>query len=149
MNRLKGRGMKTGLHIALAVFITAVAVLLPPATYAGDRHHYSRHNYGHHYRGYNHRHGHHYRGHGVNFGFSLLFPLGYYSRPYYEPPPRVYYVPVQPQPTVTQRSYAQTPTPSKSDYCREYTRKIIIDGEESTAYGTACLQEDGRWRIIN
>ena len=149
MNRLKGTGMKTGMHITLAVMIATIAMLLPPASYAGDRHYYSRHNYGHNYRGHYNRHGHHYRGHGVNFGFSLLFPIGYYSRPYYEPPPRVYYVPVQPQPRVAQQSYAQPPPQAKSEYCREYSRKIMIDGEESMAFGTACLQEDGRWRIVN
>lgn len=34
-------------------------------------------------------------------------------------------------------------------YCREYTRTVWIDGRAQSAYGTACLQPDGAWQIVN
>jgi surface antigen len=34
-------------------------------------------------------------------------------------------------------------------YCREYEQAIYIQGEEHKAYGTACRQEDGTWKIVN
>lgn len=33
-------------------------------------------------------------------------------------------------------------------YCREYQQKIMVDGQEQTAYGTACRQPDGSWEIV-
>jgi len=33
-------------------------------------------------------------------------------------------------------------------YCREYTQTVNIGGEEHTAYGTACRQPDGSWKIV-
>ena len=33
-------------------------------------------------------------------------------------------------------------------YCREYQTGIIVGGEEQTAYGTACRQPDGSWKIV-
>jgi surface antigen len=32
-------------------------------------------------------------------------------------------------------------------YCREYTQEITIDGQKQTAYGTACRQPDGSWKL--
>lgn len=32
--------------------------------------------------------------------------------------------------------------------CREFTRDVTIDGQDVQAYGTACLQPDGTWRIV-
>lgn len=34
-------------------------------------------------------------------------------------------------------------------YCREYQQVIVIGGREERAYGTACRQPDGSWRIVN
>ncbi len=34
------------------------------------------------------------------------------------------------------------------DYCREYRQTVWIGGEEQQAYGTACRQPDGSWKII-
>jgi surface antigen len=34
-------------------------------------------------------------------------------------------------------------------YCREYEQVIYIQGEQHQAYGTACRQEDGTWKIVN
>lgn len=33
--------------------------------------------------------------------------------------------------------------------CREYTTTVTIDGRKQTAYGTACREPDGSWKIIN
>jgi surface antigen len=34
-------------------------------------------------------------------------------------------------------------------YCREYVQEIIVGGEKQKAYGKACRQPDGNWKIIN
>ena len=33
--------------------------------------------------------------------------------------------------------------------CREYQTSVVIDGRTQTAYGTACRQPDGTWRVAN
>ncbi|MFO7578244.1 MAG: RT0821/Lpp0805 family surface protein [Pelovirga sp.] len=37
---------------------------------------------------------------------------------------------------------------SRGEYCREYVQTVWIGGEEHQAYGTACRQPDGSWKII-
>jgi surface antigen len=34
-------------------------------------------------------------------------------------------------------------------YCREYQQTIIVGGEARQAYGTACRQPDGTWKIVS
>ncbi len=34
-------------------------------------------------------------------------------------------------------------------YCREYTHTINVGGKSETAYGKACRQPDGQWKIQN
>lgn len=34
------------------------------------------------------------------------------------------------------------------DYCREYTRTVTVGGYSQEAYGTACYEPDGSWRIV-
>lgn len=47
--------------------------------------------------------------------------------------------------TVTpQPSYE--PEPGK--YCREYQQTVTIGGESVEAYGTACRQPDGSWKVV-
>ncbi len=36
----------------------------------------------------------------------------------------------------------------KGQYCREYIQNLTIAGKEQQAYGTACREPDGSWRII-
>lgn len=38
---------------------------------------------------------------------------------------------------------------NSGSYCREYRTVIEVDGERQDAYGTACRQSDGRWKIVN
>lgn len=34
------------------------------------------------------------------------------------------------------------------NYCREFYQTITIDGKTEDAYGVACRQPDGKWRIV-
>lgn len=46
-----------------------------------------------------------------------------------------------------------TPQPAyqnkKQEYCREYQQTVTVGGKTETAYGTACRQPDGTWKIAN
>lgn len=51
--------------------------------------------------------------------------------------------------------HSGTITPTKTfktsggEYCREYSQSITVDGQTQDAYGTACRQPDGTWKIQN
>ncbi len=36
---------------------------------------------------------------------------------------------------------------ASGQYCREYQQTIVVDGQQERAYGTACRQPDGSWKI--
>ena len=38
---------------------------------------------------------------------------------------------------------------STGRYCREYQQTIYVDGQQESAYGTACQNDDGSWEIVN
>ena len=46
-----------------------------------------------------------------------------------------------------------TPQPAynnkSQEYCREYQQTVTVGGKTETAYGTACRQPDGTWKIVN
>lgn len=47
--------------------------------------------------------------------------------------------------------YSVTPTrtyEASGTYCREYTTQASVGGRRQQAYGTACRQPDGTWRIV-
>jgi len=50
--------------------------------------------------------------------------------------------------------HSGTVTPVKTyetnsgQYCREYQQTVIVGGQEEQAYGTACRQPDGSWKIV-
>ena len=44
-----------------------------------------------------------------------------------------------------QRTYQQ----SSGEYCREFQQTVTVGGESQSAYGTACRQPDGTWKIIS
>jgi len=49
-------------------------------------------------------------------------------------------------------SYQVAPTrtfQTASGYCREYETSAMIGGRPQSAFGTACRQPDGSWRIVN
>lgn len=50
------------------------------------------------------------------------------------------------QGTVTPTNTYQT---SSGQYCREYQQTVTVGGEQQEAYGTACRQEDGSWKIVS
>jgi surface antigen len=37
---------------------------------------------------------------------------------------------------------------ASGQYCREYTQTVVVAGEKQQAYGTACRQPDGTWKIV-
>lgn len=41
----------------------------------------------------------------------------------------------------------RTYEPRPQRYCREFTTNVKIDGKDTEAYGTACRQPDGSWKI--
>lgn len=47
---------------------------------------------------------------------------------------------ITPQPAYTNKT---------EEYCREYQQTVTVGGKTETAYGTACRQEDGTWKITN
>ena len=38
---------------------------------------------------------------------------------------------------------------NNGQYCREYQTDIIVNGRHEKAYGTACRQPDGSWKVMN
>jgi surface antigen len=42
---------------------------------------------------------------------------------------------------------ASAPATLASD-CREYQSRVLIGGRPQTAYGFACRQSDGSWRVM-
>ena len=54
-----------------------------------------------------------------------------------------------PAPTAQPAEPAPAPTPEQESYCREIIMDVVIDGVEQQAYGTACREPDGRWKIKN
>jgi len=47
--------------------------------------------------------------------------------------------------TVTPRKTFQT---AEGTYCREFQQTITVSGRTEEAYGTACRQPDGTWKIV-
>lgn len=75
------------------------------------------------------------------YAYRAQYSAVQYGRPYnWHNPQSGNYGHVQPGPLYT-APYGQQ--------CREYTHTVYIGGEPKQAYGTACLQPDGSWRITN
>ena len=47
--------------------------------------------------------------------------------------------------TVTPQPAYQT---AEGTYCREYQTTVTVGGQTESAYGTACRQPDGSWRVV-
>ncbi len=89
---------------------------------------------------------------GIGIGVPLFAPAypapSYYYAPYYYAPPAYYY----PPPAYAPPAYAPAPSAAPSataSQCREYTSTQIIGGRPQQLVGTACLQPDGSWRIMD
>jgi surface antigen len=37
---------------------------------------------------------------------------------------------------------------SQGQFCREYQQTVVVGGESQDAYGRACRQPDGSWRVV-
>ncbi len=79
---------------------------------------------------------------------------------YYGPPPYVYGPPVGPPLYVPGYNAPQlqpmTVNPTSAPYrasngltCREFQTTITVEGRPQPAYGTACLQPDGQWKVVD
>jgi hypothetical protein len=89
--------------------------------------------------------GHHYiGGHPTERGSEDMFGDNYYDGvlqnsvayvPNYVAPP----APPPPPPIYVDES---------GDYCREYSREAHVGDRMQENYGTACLQPDGSWRVV-
>ncbi|HEX7775711.1 MAG TPA: hypothetical protein VF449_04215 [Parvibaculum sp.] len=85
---------------------------------------------------------------------GLLLGAAIASQPaYYTPPPQTVYAPApsgyyDQQPLQAQPASDVYRTES-GQYCREYQSTVRIDGRLQSSYGTACLQPDGAWRVVN
>ena len=104
-------------------------------------------------RGHRSRRGHRFRHRRHSFAFVFPYYYPYYGYRRY----RRYDYPYAPPPAYAQTapSYAQpaepapAPTPEQESYCREIIMDVVIDGVEQQAYGTACREPDGSWKIKN
>ena len=81
-----------------------------------------------------------YSSHGSSIGLSFSAPLYFGPRYYPQPAPVM----------VAPRAYvAAQPATSTCRQVREYQTEIDIGGQMRPAYGNACLQADGSWKIIS
>lgn len=120
--------------------------------YGGYRHHYSRHHHG-----YDHYDRHAYRSY-KKFKRAMrrverraerrAERRFYHSFVAAHTAPIIYQnVITQPAPLLANQA---SPTYSRDGQtCREYQSDIVIGGRTQPSYGTACLQQDGAWRIVD
>lgn len=128
----------------------AIGLLAQPAPAAAESAYFS---YGYRSEGHRGHHGYHHRHHGrSHYGYGYVWgpPVVVYR----DPPPRTVYVVPAPAPIVlTQPVPASPASPvyqtTDGRHCREYQRTVIVGGLPQASYGTACLQPDGVWRIVN
>ena len=77
-------------------------------------------------------------------------PYYYYPPPYYYAPPPVVYAPPPPiAPPVVAQPTSEPYTTGTGQTCREYQTTVTVNGQPQPSHGTACLQPDGSWRIVN
>lgn len=88
-------------------------------------------------------------GHGGGFRLRLVLPLYYGSQAYYG------YRRSDPYPSYAAPAPVYAPPPAAAPaaaaqpYCREYTGSVTVNGQQISSYGTACLQQDGTWKIVD
>lgn len=120
----------------------AIVILFAPPAHAGSvsfgfssGHDYDRYD----------RYGHHRRPH--RYGYyapprrPAIWRNSVITRTYYYPQPQYIYVPV-----IVATDAARD---AGTGYCREYQAAATVGGLPQPAYGTACLQPDGSWKITN
>lgn len=97
------------------------------------------------------RHGH---GHRSRWHHRPHYSSFVYAPPpvvYVEPTPIVYQAPVQyvPESSLVASPASETYYDSTGQQCREYQSTAFVGNQQSQLYGTACLQPDGAWRVID
>jgi hypothetical protein len=130
------RYRSVGKTLAAAAILAAFAlVAVGDPAYAGGRHR-------------------HHDGGFVSFGFS--FPAYGYYDPYPYAPGYAYPPAYGPydydEPMYYDDGAYESSSPYRSDdgsYCREFQTTIVIDGRPERAFGTACMQPDGSWAVVN
>jgi len=83
----------------------------------------------------------------------------YQAPAYHQQPPVVYqapayqtqaaYQPVQANPYAGYQGAVYSSGGGSQAYCRQYRANIRIDGQRQPTSGTACLQPDGTWKVVN
>ena len=142
--------------LAVASWIGIAALPQPAAadsfsfSYSTGRHYHGRPYYGHRHYGPP-RHAYYYgpRYYGPRYYYPP--PAVYYYYPHYVPvaPPPVVYVPVPRGPAVAAQPASPVYQTPQGQYCREYQGTLNIGGTPQPSHGTACLQPDGTWRLMN
>ena len=121
--------------------ISAAALALPFILIAGpaqaDR---GGHGGGFHHGGFHHDGGFHHRH--FFFHHGLFRPFFFFGAPVFAPVPLAFYPPT-PYP-----SYLYAPMEGYPG-CYEYQTTDVINGQLAPAWGMACLQPDGTWRVVN
>jgi hypothetical protein len=82
---------------------------------------------------------------GRHDAYSLFFSLPLYFGPRQQP---VYPAPAPAAVSVPSQG-ATRQALSDCLQTREYQTEIVIDGQSVPAYGTACLQADGSWKVVS
>lgn len=91
-----------------------------------------------------HRHAYHHWSYGPYTAVHHNPPVVYESVTVVPEPEPIYYKPTPLLANPSSPSYLN----SKGQTCREYQSDVTIGGRVQPTYGTACLQSDGAWRII-
>jgi len=92
---------------------------------------------------------------GVPLGPPIYYypppPVYYYPPAYYYPPPPVVYAPAPAvaAPPVAANPASDTYTAPNGQTCRQYQTTVTVNGAPQQQTGTACLEPDGTWRIVN
>jgi len=83
---------------------------------------------------------------GLLLGAAVMSQPAYYAPPpvAYAPAPSGYYGQAPLQAVPTSEVYRST----SGQYCREYQSTIRVGGRLQPSYGTACLGDDGDWRVV-
>ncbi len=100
---------------------------------------------------------HHHRYWGPSFSYTYVAPAyaypayAYPAYPVYVPPPPVVYAPpvVYGAPPIAAAPASPVFQAGNGQYCREYQATVMVGGQPQPSYGTACLQPDGVWRVVN
>jgi hypothetical protein len=134
--------MRTLLIVSLTA-IFGMGVFSEPVMADSPRGHHKHHHWK------NHKHGHHYHNPKSHFGFYFFQPSPFvHTRIISTAPVTHYYdqpVVIQPQNIVLGTQVAS----HYGQFCREYQSSVWVGRVRQNSFGTACLQPDGSWRIVN